>query len=84
MIPGASNASGDRIRHSRETRLAPDQAPAGGVRGGPRAAAHHPNPVDVIAAFHLLVTVDVIGCLHHPWGGSLGVPGVDEIGCFHH
>ena len=53
MIPGASNASGDRIRHSRETRLAPDQAPAGGVRGGLRAAAHPPSTVDVIAALHL-------------------------------
>ena len=24
--------------------------------------------------------VDEIGCFHHPWGGSLEVPGVDEIG----
>ncbi len=29
-------------------------------------------------------SVDVIGCLDHPWGGALwGVPGADEIGCFH-
>ncbi len=81
MIPGASNASGDRIRHSRETRLAPDQAPAGGVRGGPRAAAHHPNPVDEIAAFHLLVTVDEIAEFHQTntlWGDF---PGTDPLFC---
>ncbi len=28
---------------------------AGCVRGDPRAAAHHPNTVDAIAALHLLI-----------------------------
>ena len=46
-------------------------ATAGGLRGGQKVAAQHPDTVDEIAAFRLLITVDVIAAFHHPLGELL-------------